>query len=421
VRSLSTAIPSARIVLIFCAIAFVLRMAAVLISPGHFWAYTVYYDMAQVLAHGGGYCLVPGGRLCAYFPPVYPTILAAGILAGNPRAVITILGALLGAGTVWITWLTGRRLFGVSTGLLAAGYAAIYPYFVWHDAVVQETAALTFAVALAIFLLVSAHNSTSRKLWLAAGVALSLTVLTKANLLLFIPAALLWVALFSAGSAALRTRRLAWTALGVTLLLGPWVVRTWRITGTPILYSNGGFALWTSNQRLTFDYFPEQSIDEAHIPEWNDLKPAERAEFNALPDDPQGIFQGRWYWNKGMSFILANPGLTLRRDLRKIWIAFSPRFSPAKSRAFEALYFVSYFPVLVLAVVGIWRSRARWRELGYIYVLIATFALGSAVLWAHTSHRMYVEPYLMILAAGALPYGIPDRYFFTSRGSRNTG
>jgi cation transport ATPase len=102
-----------------------------------------------------------------------------------------------------------------------------------------------------------------------------------------------------------------------------------------------------------------------------------------------------------MAFIRANPGLTLRRGLQKVWIAFSPRFSPAKAGAFQMVYFVSYFPVLVLACVGAWRTRRQWRELGYIYVLIVAFALGSAVLWAHTSHRMYVEPYLMILAAAA--------------------
>jgi 4-amino-4-deoxy-L-arabinose transferase-like glycosyltransferase len=398
VRSTSPHRRITRNIIWLCLAAFLLRLAAVLISPGHFWAYTVYYDMAKVLAEGGGYCLEPG-RLCAYFPPVYPTILAAGILTGHPQTAIMLFGSLIGVGTVWLTWLSGRSLFGPLAGFLAACYAAIYPYFVWHDAVIQETGILALAVTASIYLLVRAHNTDSRPLWLAAGVALALTVLTKANLLLFVPAALLWLAFFSAGPAPLRARRFAWAALGVALLLGPWVLRTWRITGTPILYSNGGFSLWTSNHRLTFDYFPERSIDEAHIPEWNDMKPEERRDFDTLPDDPHGILQTRWYWNKGMAFIEANPGLTFIRGIRKIWIAFSPRFSPAKSGAFQALYLASYLPLLVLAVFGIWRSRARWRELGYIYVLIGTFAAGSAVLWAHTSHRMYLEPCLMILAA----------------------
>jgi hypothetical protein len=234
---------------------------------------------------------------------------------------------------------------------------------------------------------------------------LALSVLTKANLLLFVPFALVWMAFFAPGDLALRTRRVLWVGLGVALLLGPWVVRTWRITGTPILYSNSGFSLWTSNHRLTFDYFPEQSIDEAHTPEWNDVKPEEQREFLALAG-PQGIQQASWYWDKGMAFIRSNPGLTLRRGLYKIWIAFSPRFSPAKAWGEQTVYFVSYFPLFVLSLIGAWVARLQWRETGYIYMLTLTFALGSAVFWAHTSHRMYVEPYLMILAAYGVTHGI---------------
>ncbi len=398
VRFLSSSRPA----LYLCALALLLRLAAIVISPAHLWAYTVYFDMARNLVDGGGYCLDPGGRLCAFFPPVYPSLVGAAILTRHPGPAIAVIGSLMGAGTVWMTWLMGARLFGPLAGVVAAAYATIYPYFVWHDPVLQETSTLAFMVAVSVYLLIRAHDSASRWLWLAAGAALALTVLTKANLLLFVPAALLCIALFSSGGRPQRVRRFLWASLGVVLLLGPWIIRTWRITGTPILYSNGGFALWTSNHRLTFNYFPERSIDDAHIPEWNDLTPAEQHEFNSLPDDPQDILHARWYWKKGMSFVLAHPALTLGRGLQKIWIAFSPRFSPAQGAAFEVVYFVSYFPLLVLAVAGMWRTRARWRELACMFAAIVTFAAGSAVLWAHTSHRMYLEPYLMIFAAAAI-------------------
>jgi 4-amino-4-deoxy-L-arabinose transferase-like glycosyltransferase len=381
--------------IILCALAFALRIAIVLIWPDHLWAYTVYYDMAKVLAAGGGYCLTPGA-LCAYFPPVYPTILAACILTGHPTAAIMFTGALTGAGTVWLTFLTGRHLFGESTGLLAAGYATVYPYFLWHDAVVQETATLTLVVAGAIYLLVRGGR--------AAGLMLALCALTKANLALFVPFALAWMFRFG-------WRRVLWATCGVMLLLGPWMARTWWITGSPTLYSNGGQALWLSNHAMTFDYFPRQSIDEASNAEFNALSPSERAERDAV-HDPQGIAEGRWYWNKGLEFIQQHPWLTLRRAVYKVWIAFSPVFSPAKPGAFQWLYFVSYFPLFVLSCYGAWLSRKRWQDLGYIYLLIATFAIGCAVFWGHTSHRMYVEPYLMILSA----HGIRDLYFKARRG-----
>lgn len=384
-----------RIALLLCFLAFALRLGTILLSPGHFWAYTVYYDMAKVLASGGGYCLAPGVS-CAYFPPVYPTILAACILTGHPMGAFMVVGSLIGAGTVWMTFLIGRQLFNPAAGLLAAAYAAIYPYFVWHDAVIQETATLTLVVACAIWCLLRARVAQSRWLWLGAGAVAGLTVLTKANLGLFIPFALGWI--WPSGG-----RKALCVSLGVVLIVGPWVARTWRITGSPILYSNGGEALWLSNHARTFDYFPQQSIDEASDAEFAGMPAADTNELRAM-NDPHGIRRGQWFWNRGMEFIRANPGLTLKRAIYKVWIAFSPAFSPAKPGAFQIVYFVSYFPLLVFSVAGLWVTRTRWRELGVIYLLIVTFAAGCAVLWGHTSHRMYIEPYLMIFAAYFLTY-----------------
>jgi hypothetical protein len=193
-------------------------------------------------------------------------------------------------------------------------------------------------------------------------------------------------------------------AAGVALLRTPWVIRTWRVVGEPILYSNGGFSLWTANHRLTFDYFPVTSIDDAAGPEWDDLTAAEQSEFNAI-HDPQGIRQTHWYWRKGLAFIEQHPVLTGKRAVSKIGIAFSPVFSPRKGRLLQAVYFLWHFPMLVLVPAGAWRSRRQWRDLGYVYWLIASFALCSAIFWAHTSHRMYLEPYLMLLAARAVMPG----------------
>lgn len=388
-------------ILLFCAVGFVLRMAVAFWGPDHFWSYTAYYNLANVVAHGGGYCMTPDGQLCAYFPPVYPTILAACILTGHAKAAIILVSSLIGAGTVALTFLIGRTLFDPLVGLLASCYAALYPYFVWHDAVVQENSTLAFMLTGTVFLLLRSNRSTSPWTWLASGAMLAISALTKANLLLFIPLALIWMAVFAPGNPVLRLRRLAWVALGVALALGPWVVRTWRLAGAPVLYSNGGFSLWTANHRLIFDYFPEQSIDAAARPEWDDLKPEEQREVLDIRD-PQGIRQSRWYWAKGAAFIQAHPWLTLTRAVDKIWIAFSPRFSPAKGWGFQTVYFLFYFPILILSGVGAWHSRRQWRELGSIGMLVLAFVLCTAVFWAHTSHRMYLEPFLMILAARAL-------------------
>src|SRR5262249_7677472 len=143
-----------------------------------------------------------------------------------------------------------------------------------------ENGVLAFVLAIAVYLLLKVNREESRPVWLAAGMALGVAALTKANLLLFLPLALAWA----------WGRKMIWVGGGLILVLTPWVARTWRLAGEPILYSNGGFSLWTANHRLTFDYFPVTSIDDAAGPEWDDLTAAEQAEFNAVQDS-QGIRQ----------------------------------------------------------------------------------------------------------------------------------
>ena len=385
----------ARAAMILCVIAFALRLAAVAAAPEHFWAYTVYYDIAKTLVTGGGYCLSAGFR-CAYFPPVYPTVLAAGILTGNVIWGIATLGALAGAGTVWFVWLSAERLFGATRGLWAAGFTCIYPYFVWHDAVVQETGVLTLLVTATIWLLLRGDY------WLISGMLLGLAVLTKANISLFAAGVLIWIAVSGSESLTLRRRRCLWTAAGFALLVCPWVARTWIVTGSPVIYSNGGFALWTAQHPRTFDYFPERSIDEASLSEEQDLSPAGRKACHS-GGDPHGIRCSAWFWAEGMKYVKAAPGTAVKHGLYKIYVAFSPVFSPAKGVMFQWVYFISYFPLLLFSALGAGISRSRWRETGFIGVLIVTFAAGCAVFWGHTSHRMYLEPSLMILASGAIP------------------
>ncbi len=91
------------------------------------------------------------------------------------------VSALLGIGTVFLTFLAGRKLFGIGVGLVAALILAILPLhsensqYVTPDAMVVFFATLTFLFAIYIF-------KTGEKGWyLWAGVAAGLTVGSKYN------------------------------------------------------------------------------------------------------------------------------------------------------------------------------------------------------------------------------------------------
>jgi hypothetical protein len=90
---------------LICLAAFLPRAVCAFVGPDHFRAYTAYFHVADTLARNGGYCREPG-RSCAFFPPVWPTVVAAAILTG----------LLAGAGAVWMTARIGVLLLSPSAG-----------------------------------------------------------------------------------------------------------------------------------------------------------------------------------------------------------------------------------------------------------------------------------------------------------------
>ncbi len=155
--------------------------------------------------------------------------------------------------------------------------------------------------------------------------------------------------------------------------------------------------MWIGNNGNTFSHYPEEPIDLSETEAWRAFAMWELERIWDLSADE--ISLSRWFFKRGLDFIAQNPGDTLMRMMNKVWAGFSWNFSPVKERLMQWVYFTSYFPILVLGVTGMWVTRFRWRELGLIYLLFLTFVVGTAVFWAHTSHRSFLDVYFMVFAA----------------------
>ena len=68
----------------------------------------------------------------------------------------------------------------------------------------------------------------------------------------------------------------------------------------------------------------------------------------------------------------------------------------------NTVHALSFTPVLLLALAMLWQRRRLWREDALVFGHLALFAAISAVLWAQTSHRSYLDVYLIAFAAGML-------------------
>jgi 4-amino-4-deoxy-L-arabinose transferase-like glycosyltransferase len=384
-------------------VAFTLRVAWRLhLGETDFWTngYVFFDGMARSVAAGHGLVSptppngLEGGW--AMRQPLYPLFLAATYLFGHHWLVVVACEALFGVAVAACAFWLGRRWFGAGAGLVAATLAAIYPYYVVHDTALQDTSMVDAGAAIALCLLLKARASPSIWMWLAAGLAAGLAVLIRGTLLPFGAAALVWLALAGEGQTRRRLARAGVAAVALALVLGAWMARNEVVIGAPVVSTEIGIELYEANGPLTFNYYPRISMDRSAYAARQAMSPADRRAVAALPE----AARSNWFMQRALAYMAAHPGETLAGAARKLAAGFSPVLNPERDRATEIAYALSYTPILALGLIGLAAAARRgWREQSLVWLQFAGFALVTAVFWAHTSHRVYLDVYLMVFAA----------------------
>jgi hypothetical protein len=166
-----------------------------------------------------------------------------------------------------------------------------------------------------------------------------------------------------------------------------------------VLTTETGFELWNGNNPMLFDYYPMQSIDmsiNADVDALDKLDPSELP-----PLGSSDVAVDRWFRERALDYIRTHPWLTVVNGFRKIGATFDWLPTPRRSGAQTLAHLVSFGPVMLLGIWGMWLRRSRWRDDSLIYLLFAQFLLITAVYFGQTNHRVYLDVYLIVFAAGA--------------------
>jgi hypothetical protein len=286
---------------------------------------------------------VSGGAIVPSYPPGLPMLMAVAKLAAGdcgPFLVVPLLGAL----TVWLTYLLGERVGSPNVGLAAALLMATSPAFVFMILLPMCDAAVAAPFAAAVLLALA--RTPAAAVW--AGLAVSFGLLIRPNLAPLAAIMGVWI-WFTAEGTRERWSRAAAFAAGVA----PSVV------AVPILHTYLYGAPWNSGYG-----------EVSRLYAWQYLLPN-------LSRYPRWLVE-----NQPLAVAALLPALTWRRvppDTRAfltllgvfvagVWLCYLFYF------VFEPWWFLRFllpaFPMmLVLAVVGLKLvvSRLRW-ELGAIVV-----------------------------------------------------
>lgn len=382
------------------AFAIPLRIVARLYYSGitNFWVdgYTFFFNLAQSIARGQGIAL--DGTPTGFRTPLYSIFLAGLTLGHQVFWPIVISQSVIGAGTVICTALLTVRLFpgpsAAKASTLAAAITAIYPYYVFHDTAIQETSLFTFLTLVSVLVLLKTAHEDNPFTGAEAGLILGLDVLTRATIAPFAVLAPLWL--------SWRRRSLAGVLCGLALIatIFPWVLRNYLVLGDATLSTETGLEFWTGNNGLLFRYYPRQSSDISKAYAMSRLTASDQQELDKISNSE--VETSRFFFRKGLRHVEAHPVQFIVDGLRKNLAAFNWLPSPRRDHLIDLAHFFSFGPVMLLGLWGMFRHRAHWREDCLIYLVFATFMLVTAIFWAHTSHRVYLDVYWIAFGTGAV-------------------
>ncbi len=216
-----------------------------------FW----YSTTAQNLARGQWVRNLFTGLPTANHPPLTVLVLApASWLFRDSTFAQRMTMVILGALTVGVIGLAGRRLAGPVAGLAAAGLTAMAPTLWINDALITSETLTALLVALVLWAGVALAEHVNLRLVVVAGALCGLAALSRAETGLFLP--------FMVWPIVLADRRLDWrrrlglaavAAAATAAVVAPWALSNLGRFDEPVTIStNDGLTLLGSNCDTTW-------------------------------------------------------------------------------------------------------------------------------------------------------------------------
>jgi 4-amino-4-deoxy-L-arabinose transferase-like glycosyltransferase len=356
----------------------------------------IYRLLANNLLVHGFYGYEPGGNI-AYRAPGYPFFLAGLRWLVDAQWFTRTVQALMAGVTVMLAAWIANRLFGLAAAAVTAALLAITGTLAAYGSFELSETLATFMLvsAAAVALLAFAHDST-RIAW-CAGVLLGLSVLTRPQALILIPALAVWIG-FAFGSKR-RLRAGFALILGAVIAIAPWTIRNAsRLDAFVPVSSYGGVSLWLSNNPHADGHF--RPADQM-------AGPAEYARISALPE----VDEDHEWFRLAFAYMRAHPGKTLRNWVRDGAIFAGSRDTYPRDRL---VIRESWSPPLLddrvlwpLALAGgVLALRRRNDRAAALLpaVVVAAFVAFFMVFLPLARFRHGIQPFLAIYAAAALTW-----------------
>lgn len=379
-----------------------------------------YQQIAVNLIAGTGFAAADG-HPTALASPGQPLFLAAVYgLAGPSNLAATMVQAILSALTVAVVLVVFRHLLPAwRESTLAVGLIlSLHPHLVYYAGVTMSETLFIFLVAILMLTLARFDQALSPGLIAAAGLICGISLLTRANLVLFVPVILAWLWLVIPGSGKARATWSLLFLLGLGIAMIPWIARNALVMKAFIPLTTRG-----AHSFFTRGYNPFTPAEEAAMV--RDMaatrracvernlagEPALSAFREFLGFDPAGL--ARWYpepYRSQFSRLNEVEGQRLYNHLVSRTMREHPakiaRLVAANARHFWDIFgdqipdgrrlngfWVFFLPAILVGIIAAIRD---WRANFLLFGLILSFFGLFTIAGAESRYRLPLEPFMML-------------------------
>ncbi len=387
----------------------------------------IYDKWAQRLAAGDWL----SGQEVYTLPPLYPYFLAVIYrLFGHGYPVVYAIQSLMGLADIYLIYSIGKKVFGRRTAAISAALTTLYGSLMFTESkLMSTTLALTLGLCLMRVLLLAGERQTLT-LWAACGALLGATALARPETLLFAPFAGWWVYDVTRGKDVRKppvvidqyalAGRQPWFALSVfaafvIIAIAPVTLRNWVVAEdwslSNLISSQAGITFFQSNNEraqglyvfLSHEGFsgnPEtQAQEEKTLAEKATGRTMRRSEVT------------RYWFNRGLAWILDNPGRFIVLECRKL-LRFLGSYEYSTEYIIRVeretvkslwLAFLAFSAISGLAIAGILMQHEEgFRAPARLLVLfVVSNFLVVMMFYVSSRYRMPSAPYLLLFAGAA--------------------
>ena len=409
----------------FVALAMLVRIVVWFILPARSVNMYEFGIIGENLAIGRGYSYfsVVGGQIVtavtgtplpsAFMPPAYTFLVAGAFVVahwfgGDQLAAIVlvrVLNLVLAAAMVALVVQLGRLVHSDRAGRFAALACGVYPPLVYQS---TQISASNLYIPLELLLLVLTVRAVRTPRWsgyAAAGAALGVVCLVRAEAVLLVAPLTVWLAVWGRDGTAHGWRRyqpklIALFVVIAMIIPGTWLLRTSVALQSPTatVATTGGFNLWIGNN-------PGASgSQKAGTPESAQILAAQQA-LPPLPD--YEVRRDAIYRQIAVSYILDHPGEAVARDVKKLAMLLTIDIHDPRSTNIG--YVAGYVALVVAGLAGFvaWRrgpatSPVPRRVVGSLLAIYLAVNIAIPTVFFTIARSKLPLEMMLIVMAGVL-------------------